>query len=208
MTVIGVNDLMHTFTTWTTGTIAASVSRWWRVTFVFGGADIPLCVSKLHSFMSSSVNFLIGNATWDVVTHLRQYRSGVLLDEIVTLPSTQTTSTPSLPLPPMCCLMHSLRPEVIHPRSVSRMYWPCPAKENVGSDGRLSSLGQTRMDDVATGLKQLQFIFLDGQAVRCIAAVCKKDGTYLGDVFTVDTCPFVTTQRRRNLGNQKASWNG
>lgn len=200
------NDYLAFWLYLQSGATTVSVSRWYFVTNATGTDPLQVACANLQSYVGGAIHNQMGSLTYYRHSKAERWLGGSKLAEYETTPTQLTRTNLSSPLPPFVCPVTSFRPLSGPPRTVSRLYWPWVPAHYTDSTGSLTTSAITALDNVAQALI-IPLSFAGGLgSVDLLPVVYSKayaSGLQLGIAKTWNR---IGTQRRRNLGNQKASW--
>lgn len=188
--------------------ITLSISRSYRITLVNGTDPLAVAAANLVVYIGAGVNFLMGTKTYKRNCDLDLIQASAVVDTRTTSQTNQSRTTATGPLPPSVCGLASFYGLDAPPRSVSRVYFPWLQSAFNDANGRVTATGISNITAVANSwTSPLSFSGGLGN-INIMPVVLSKDNLNHWDIVSVKAHPYFGTQRRRNRGNQKKSWNG
>lgn len=203
---LAVGDKLTHWLTIYLGDNSASVIRTWVVAAITLSPNLPATEAAMTARLWGRLKNGMGDGTFDLVTHLRQFRGGSLIDEVVTeYPNQPGGGGNDPPLPPNVAAVVSWPTNPYSPRRISRLYWPFVSTVHV-SDTRLTPAAQTQLQGDASVISSSHAINTGTGLVGLQARLESKSDGSLWPLGQPKVSLELGTQRRRVRGSQRAAW--
>lgn len=203
-----IGDLVTVWATLGKSDTAMSVNRSYRVTLASGFAlpTYQLLDTKIASFHWLLFEPLLAAGTYKLTTVFHVERDNDLIETVQSEIPGLDSPNAATGLPPAVAPLSSFRATLPRPREVSRLYWPFPRKDLLGSDTGLSVSGIAAVQAQANKLLGSLDWGGAGFTLRARSIIRHRSDNSWDTIETADTSLYFASQRRRGRGLQRFFW--
>jgi hypothetical protein len=206
MAIPALNDYLTHWPHLRLGSSEAAIFLYWQVLRNTGGFSTLQVANQSLSWLANLFTPLLGRGEYTLWCDMTLYQSGTLVETVRSIDIPLSIHGNHSPLPHAVAALSYFTTADPKTRQMARTYWPFIRSDFLDSDTGLTVGGLAAVQGQANSACGIVDWGGGGFALRVARALLHKNGDPPERLVMASTSHLFSTQRRRNRGNQRVSW--